>query len=49
MEIFAIPAKTMVYINVLISGLITNQNGPRIVCLYLDTKSRLTNNLIRSR
>jgi len=46
--ILAIPANTRVYIMVLMRGFKINQKGPRMVCLYLDTKSRLTNKAIRS-
>ena len=41
--------KTNIYIMVVKMGLKKNHNGPKIVCLYTVTKSRLTYCLNRSR
>ena len=45
----AMPPNTMMKIRVVSSGWITNQAGPRMVCLNWATKSRRTNIATRSR
>jgi len=47
--IFAIPPNTTMYMMVVNAGCMKNHNGPRMVCLYWVTMSRLTNIDHRSR